>query len=206
MPKLLFAMCLVFLLGAPNAHSTQIIDTDKVPRIAVTPESWDFGKITESKTETHNFEVKNIGSVPLTIKGVTSSCGCTSASLSSLKIEPGETATLKVDVDSLQINSQGKIKRQVYIDSNDPKEPLKTVPIFLEINTIIDSKKHSEKVPQPEPISKVRPPPKISSRKLHSLVKAGRKIIVLDAREENEYKGAKNELVEKIGRKMEKIY
>jgi rhodanese-related sulfurtransferase len=209
-------MCLVSLLWAPNAQSTQIIETDKTPRIAVMPESWDFGKITESKTETHNFEVKNIGTMPLTIKGVTTSCGCTNASLSSPKIEPGEAATLKVDVDPQQIKSLGKTKRQVYIESNDPKEPLKTVSIFLEMNTVADFQKHSGGSLKSKPISKVnpvrelrpltvyadggikppaafsngvKPPPKISSRKLYSLIKAGRKVIILDVREENEYIG-----------------
>jgi len=189
MLKLLFVMCSAFLLWSSDAYSTQIIETDKAPKIIVVPESWDFGKITESKTETHNFEVKNIGSAPLTIKGVTTSCGCISASLLSLEIGPDETATLKVDVAPQQINSQGKIKRQVYIESNDPKEPLKTVPIFLEMNTVTDFQKPSERVFEPKPISKVKPPPKISSRKLHSLVKSGREVIILDVREENEYIG-----------------
>jgi len=182
-------MCLALLLWSSDAYSTQIIETDKVPKITVAPESWDFGITTELKIQTHNFEVKNTGNALLTIKSVTTSCGCINATLSLLKIEPGETANLKVAIDPKQIKSPGKIKRQVYIESNDPKEPLKTVPIFLEMNTITGSQKPSERVFQPKPISKVKPPPKISSRKLRSLVKLGRKVIILDVREENEYIG-----------------
>lgn len=189
MLKLLFAVCLVFLLCATNAQSTQIIEIDKAPRIAVMPESWDFGKISEFKILTYNFAVKNLGSAPLTIKGVTTSCGCTSVNLSLMKISPGETAILKVNIDPQQINSQGKINRQVYIESNDPKEPLKTVSIFLEMNTVIVSREPSEKVSSPKPVSKAKPPPKISSRKLYSFAKAGKKVIILDVREENEYRG-----------------
>ena len=94
------------------------------PKIEITPNSYDFGDIPYEKVE-HNFLIKNTGTKLLEIKGVSTSCGCTKASVDSEQIMPGETTNLMVTFDPniMGDNEVGKILRVIYVKSNDPEQP-----------------------------------------------------------------------------------
>jgi len=189
MIKMLIIACLGILLFASDGPSAQEIVVNKASKINIKPKSWDFGKITEPEVISRDFEVKNTGNDILTIKNITTSCGCTSVSISLKDISPGHSATLNVKVDTQQINSSGKSIRHVYIESNDPQEPTKEISVTLELGTTKESKLFPNREVKVSHKAKIVSVPKISSRNLFSLIEKGKRVTILDVREENEYVG-----------------
>ncbi|MEK7308731.1 MAG: rhodanese-like domain-containing protein, partial [Nitrospirota bacterium] len=116
-------------------------------------------------------------------------CGCTTVSISSKNISPGHFATLNLKIDTRQINSSGKSTRHVYIESNDPQEPTKAISVTLELEAVKGSKPLPNREIKISRKAKIVSVPRISSRKLYSLIKKGKRITILDVREENEYVG-----------------
>ncbi len=107
-------------------------------RIAVEPASWDFGDITQV-TVSHSFLLKNVGTTPLRLDGISTSCMCTSAELTymdqtsprfgnhenppwQLVIAPGTSGFLNVYYDPTTHAERGHFERQVYILSSDPAQ------------------------------------------------------------------------------------
>ncbi len=65
--------------------------------------------------------IKNTGNAPLEITRVKPACGCTTAPLSKMKLEPGDTTLMNI---TLRINSRaGNVHKTIRIASNDPKNP-----------------------------------------------------------------------------------
>jgi len=89
------------------------------PGIKVSPSSYDFGEVPYAEVE-KVFTVANNGSAPLEIKAVSTSCGCTEASMNKSTINPGESAELLVTFDPSIMEGEvsGKVYREVYILSN----------------------------------------------------------------------------------------
>lgn len=87
--------------------------------------SWDkpvqeFNAIPEDKAVIAHFTFKNTGTEPVTIKRVTTSCGCTSAKLSKATYAPGETGDIEVKfVFGFRRGAQRKI---VSVTSTDKQE------------------------------------------------------------------------------------
>jgi hypothetical protein len=100
------------------------------PRILVSEEEWDFGKVTRGEKPTHIFVVKNGGEGDLIIGGLKESCACIEASISATLIQPGESAELKVSYDTTDY--VGKDEKHLHIYSNDPREPDKRINLFVE--------------------------------------------------------------------------
>lgn len=181
---------------------TGIASASHNPKIEVSPESWDFGRVTKAKVLTHKFTVKNTGDDTLEIKHITTSCGCTTATMFYKKIYPGESAELTVNLDLREIKSQGKIKRDVYVESNDPEQRFKRVSVSVEFDIGIKLERTVKKpikittapamtvVPMTAyDLVRIHQPPKITSKELYSRIQKGERIIILDVREENEYTG-----------------
>jgi len=79
--------------------------------------------------------VRNIGQKPLVVDSVSTSCGCTSATLEPMTIDPGETANLHIELDSGAHGDEltGPLIRQVFIASNDPQQPEAQVELSVDI-------------------------------------------------------------------------
>lgn len=88
------------------------------PRIAVEPESFDFGKAQQEKTLEKEFRVRNLGAADLVIQDVVTTCGCTVAEGYSKVVKPGGSTPLRVKLQTR--NSFGKLARSVLVKSNDP--------------------------------------------------------------------------------------
>jgi len=94
------------------------------PRLVVTPASYDFGQVPADQVSQASFTVTNAGTAPLVIEGITTSCGCTKATLSSHTIPPGGSARLDVTFDpTVHPGATGPMFRVVYLASNDPLHP-----------------------------------------------------------------------------------
>jgi len=115
-----------------NKPSSNIIQNQSLlqPKLLVSEEEWDFGKVTQGEKPTHIFMVKNEGEGDLVITGVKGCCACIEVSISSNLIKPGESAELKVSYDTTDY--VGKDEKHVFIYSNDPQVPDKRISLYVE--------------------------------------------------------------------------
>ena len=104
------------------------------PKISISEEEWDFGKIKEDERPEHIFTISNKGGKDLIISRVRAACGCTATMLSSDHIPPGKTAELKTTFNP--VGYDGKIKKPIYIESNDPELPRAKLDIIAEVETM----------------------------------------------------------------------
>jgi uncharacterized cupredoxin-like copper-binding protein len=111
---------------------TNVNELANAPKINFSETQHDFGKVTEGKVVDYTFKFINSGKSILEIKDVKTSCGCTAAIVSSKKLEPGKEGTLRVELDTK--DREGKMSRNVTIQSNDPEEPNKVLIIFADVN------------------------------------------------------------------------
>lgn len=96
----------------------------------------DFGVIPQyGGTVQETFTVKNSGKEVLIIGDITTSCSCTSVTISSTSIDPGKSATLIVVFDpDFHEEPLGVFKRTVFIPTNDPTTPEAEVVIQVDID------------------------------------------------------------------------
>ncbi|MDD5014908.1 MAG: DUF1573 domain-containing protein [Atribacterota bacterium] len=104
------------------------------PTISISEEEWDFGKIKEDERPVHIFIINNIGKEELIISRAQASCGCTATMLSSDNIQPGKSAELKVTFNPTGYN--GLVKKDIYIESNDPQLPKVKLTIIANVEPI----------------------------------------------------------------------
>ena len=96
--------------------------TPKAPDIDVTTE-YDLGTVVKGALAAADIPVVNAGEGRLTVYGISTSCGCTKATLSSMTIAPGDAASLHIVYDSAAHETDlGLIERFVFISSDDPDE------------------------------------------------------------------------------------
>lgn len=86
---------------------------------------FDFGVINDAQTVKHGFILKNAGKKDLLIKKLASGCGCTGAKVSQMAVCPGQTC-------EIEISYKGRFKEgidtvPVWVETNDPKNPLHTL-------------------------------------------------------------------------------
>ena len=113
-----------------NPSNTTQNNSGPQPRILVSEEEWDFGKVTRGEKPTHIFIVKNGGEGDLIIGGLKESCDCIVASISATLIQPGGSAELKVSYDTTDYG--GKDEKHIHIYSNDPQVPDKRINLYVE--------------------------------------------------------------------------
>lgn len=92
---------------------------------------FNFGQVIEGNVVSHTFQIQNKGTETLQIKDIKTSCGCTAAMLSDSTLKPGESGTLKIDLDTK--NRVGKMSRAITIVSNDVEQENKILTIYAEV-------------------------------------------------------------------------
>lgn len=103
-----------------------------LPRIAVEPASQELGEKPQQHIEL-TYTVRNEGKSPLRIEEVTTTCGCTKASVDQETVAPGESTVLHVTMDPQQDNLYGNLLRVITIRSNDPATPQVQVDFRVQI-------------------------------------------------------------------------
>jgi alpha-D-ribose 1-methylphosphonate 5-triphosphate diphosphatase PhnM len=81
----------------------------------------------------HVFAVQNTGTIDLKISNLVTSCGCTTAELSSRVIPPGQRADLIVTYDPDFHTAEGPVVRLVWFATNDPAQPWAEVRITADV-------------------------------------------------------------------------
>jgi len=133
--KIIFILIsIVVIVGAFLIFYNIQNKSSQPPTISFSEEEWDFGKIKEDERPVHIFTIKNTGREELIISRVRSSCGCAATMLSSDNIQPGKSAELKVTFNPTGYN--GLVKKDIYIESNDPQLPKAKITITTEVEPI----------------------------------------------------------------------
>jgi hypothetical protein len=112
-----FAMLLIISWWIPDAEAQlAVMEGNQVS----------FGKIYQTGEMVHKvLTLKNAGSDSITIKRVSTSCGCTAALVSDSVLASGQETEIKI-----QFNPTGyigEVTKYVYISNSDPKNQLMTV-------------------------------------------------------------------------------
>jgi predicted double-glycine peptidase len=100
----------------------QQTDLGERPNVQVKEVLYDFGYAKHLQTITHNFELKNIGSLPLEILEVSSSCACTAVLLSEKIVPPHQTAKIESKFET-KLN-RGRQTATIKVRTNDPNTPV----------------------------------------------------------------------------------
>ena len=96
--------------------------TEGAPDIDVA-RAYDLGSVIKGDLAVADFPVRNLGDGPLTVAAVSTSCGCTKATLTPMTIAPGAEARLRIEYDSAAHEEDlGLIERFVFVSSDDPDE------------------------------------------------------------------------------------
>ena len=106
-----------------------------IPAVQVKEPVFNFGTISEGKKVDHVFQLTNEGDSPVTILQVTSSCGCTAATISSKTIQPNGTGEIKSTFNSTNFN--GNINKTISVQTNDPKTPTVTLTMKGTVTTTV---------------------------------------------------------------------
>ncbi len=128
---LIGVIIVIGVIGAFLIFSNTQNRTLQPPRLLLSEEEWDYGVVKPNEKPTHNFTIKNLGDEELIIERLHSSCGCVKTSISTKYIQPGKSAELKAIFDTA--GYEGKVKKIIYIKSNDPQEPNKTITLYVEV-------------------------------------------------------------------------
>lgn len=85
--------------------------------------AFDMGTVVKGSLAVADLPMRNLGDGPLTVAAVSTSCGCTKATLTPMIVPPGGEARLRVEYDSAAHEEDlGQIERFVFISSDDPDE------------------------------------------------------------------------------------
>ncbi|HZC45271.1 MAG TPA: DUF1573 domain-containing protein, partial [Candidatus Acidoferrum sp.] len=98
--------------SAPPGHA---------PKAAVDTPLYDFGSALEGTMVKHTFTIKNNGQGYLDIRGVKTSCGCTTGEPSKTHVAPGDTSEIAVLFDTHF--QKGHQVRTITAATNDPDNP-----------------------------------------------------------------------------------
>lgn len=114
------------------------ISVIKGPAIEAAPDSHDFGTVIYGDVAEHTFIVKNLGDEPLEILRLSTSCGCTNATIAEEDkiIAPGQSVDMLVTFDPAvhkDDSDLGYVTRIVYIKTNDPANPEVEVEITAKV-------------------------------------------------------------------------
>lgn len=95
------------------------------PQIDLEITEFDFGEVLNGEIVSRDVTVTNTGEADLVVDTVSTTCGCTTASLEPMTVPAGGSATLHIAFDSGAHGQEltGQVMRQIYLNSNDPRNP-----------------------------------------------------------------------------------
>jgi hypothetical protein len=108
----------------PSAAPRQVAAGTPQAKVDLPLTRWDWGTIPVRPPVKQTFPIQNRGDKPLIISNVVTSCGCTTAELTSSVIPPGQRADLVVTFDPAFHETSGPVTRLVWLETNDPAMPV----------------------------------------------------------------------------------
>ena len=106
------------------------------PQVSVPEASLALGDVVNGEIITREVTVQNVGESDLIIEAVTTSCGCTEAAVTPMRIPSDGSGTLTIRFDSGAHGPEltGQLIRQVFVATNDPQQP--EIVVELEANIL----------------------------------------------------------------------
>ncbi|RJP29284.1 MAG: DUF1573 domain-containing protein [Candidatus Omnitrophota bacterium] len=89
------------------------------PEIRFDNHSFDFGDSYPFENLAHDFVFKNVGTEPLNITNIISTCGCTAAVSSASSVLPSGTGIVSVTLTTSSL--PGKLEKGIGVQTNDPR-------------------------------------------------------------------------------------
>lgn len=148
--------------------------SEGTPSIKIENRIWDFGCIPRGEKTGKTFKIKNTGSGDLIIEKILAGCPCLDAGISSDRLLPGEEGEVEVVYDSSGKDT-GEDIVSVYVFSNDPSEKKTEIKMFATVTPGGDRKSAPGDVPR------------MTSAALFADLEKGKKMILLDVREKDNY-------------------
>ncbi len=103
----------------------------KFPKFKLMKNVIDFGNVAEGKVVDAKIAFKNEGNGVLEIRDIKTSCGCTAALASSKSLKPGESGTIRIELDTS--NREGLLTRTITVYSNDVNNPNQVITLTVNI-------------------------------------------------------------------------
>ncbi|MFP3853741.1 MAG: DUF1573 domain-containing protein [Anaerolineales bacterium] len=98
------------------------------PSIAVSEEFVNVGSVGPTEVIERKFVIANTGEGPLTISRAYTTCGCTTAEISSATIPAGQVAEVNLIFDAGFHDTRGQVvRRGLIIENNDPEQPVREI-------------------------------------------------------------------------------
>jgi len=134
MPKITL-ITLLLILTAALLTACGAAAPQGAPQIAPETTRLELGDVPNGQIITRDVVLRNDGDATLVVQDLSTSCGCTTATIDPVQIEPGQSATLHVAFDSGAHGPDltGPMIRQVYVSSNDPAQPQLTVDLAVNV-------------------------------------------------------------------------
>ena len=129
MNKLSALLSLLLLLSACGGQQRQT--PINAAQISFDHEEFDFGPVAEGIELEHRFKIFNRGTEPLQIFKAYSTCGCTMPKLPKTLLQPGESTTLTVQLDTSM--KQDEVTKTVDVSSDDPDRPLVILSLSMRV-------------------------------------------------------------------------
>lgn len=136
MRRILLPLLLLVVLGGVLAACSS-----GTPQIAVEMQELDLGDVPNGTIASRDLAVRNSGDSMLVVETISTSCGCTTATLEPMQLAPGENGTLHIEYDAGAHGPEltGPLVRQIFINSNDPEQPEVTVELAVNVTAPVAS-------------------------------------------------------------------
>lgn len=108
-------------------------DLEQAARIQFESKIFDFGKIAQKSSVSHEFVFTNAGKSDLIIRKITSSCGCTAVSPKEKVIHPGQSSSINATFSAG--TRKGNQNKTITVITNDPKSPTVILRVKGEVET-----------------------------------------------------------------------
>jgi hypothetical protein len=121
----LLSVFLLLALAQTGCYSQEVAIKNKETKKVVEAgnvDSYDFGQVKEGEVLKHDFILKNESQNILTIKDLSTSCGCTGSKAEKKILAPGETTLIEV-----QFNTKGYLgqaQQYVYVATDNLDNPI----------------------------------------------------------------------------------
>lgn len=108
------------------------------PRLKLDKEKLDFGSLWYGDPCEMQLGLTNVGSAPLEISELKTSCGCTAAKLEQTTLQPGQTEQVRITYDTKK--GVRDVSQNVTIISNDAAQRERHIPIVGTVKNVYDGK------------------------------------------------------------------
>jgi hypothetical protein len=102
-------------------------------RVEVDNPHYQFGRMERGREQSHDFVIRNVGTAPLTLKVLSTTCKCTLGHVTDKPIAPAESTTVKLEWKALA--EEGPFRQTARIETNDPTQPELELTIEGEVMT-----------------------------------------------------------------------